>query len=91
MFVNIYSHQGWEAWNAVVTSHFFCQMKHGCTGKGKEKKTKLMLIERWIQRRVMWITDFADAMFENMSHQDRHATYDGTADIDEVLQQYLYV
>jgi hypothetical protein len=37
----------------------------------------------------MWITGLGDAQFEDMRHQDRHATHDDTADIDEVLKQYL--
>jgi hypothetical protein len=49
-----------------------------------------MPIARWIQSRIMWITGLGDAVFEDMSLQDRHAAHDDTADIDEVLQQYLY-
>jgi hypothetical protein len=49
-----------------------------------------MPIARWIQRRIMWIAVLGDAVFEDMSFQERHATHDDTPDIDEVLQQYLH-
>jgi hypothetical protein len=49
-----------------------------------------MPIARWIQRIIMWITYLGDAVFEDMSLQDRHATHHDTADTDEVLQQYMH-
>jgi hypothetical protein len=59
-----FSHQGWEHWNASVTSFFFKRTQIGGFVVDGIDKSKLWPIARWLQRRLMWITGHAATMFK---------------------------
>jgi hypothetical protein len=49
-----YSQQGWEAMNSLVKTFFFRRTNHGGGVKGGSKKSRLIPIARWLQRRLMF-------------------------------------
>lgn len=54
-----YSQQGWEAFNALLKTFFFRRTQRGGTyNKGRGKKTRLVPIGRWLQRRIIWMCAF---------------------------------
>jgi hypothetical protein len=58
-----YSQQGWEALNAQVKAYFFRRTNRGGLSRNAEKKSKLLGIGRWLQRRIMWFSGHGDALF----------------------------
>ncbi|KAI2505580.1 hypothetical protein MHU86_8822 [Fragilaria crotonensis] len=94
-----YSQQGWEALNALIKSYFFRRTNRGGLTKNMAKKTKLLGIARWLQRRMMWYSGHGDALFireetapnhqeedSDSSYQQEHATSDGENSDDDLLQ-----
>jgi hypothetical protein len=57
-----YSQQGWEALNALIKSYFFRRTNRGGLSKNSAKKSKLLGIARWLQRRMMWYSGHGDAL-----------------------------
>lgn len=60
-----FSQQGWEALNALIKSYFFRRTNRGGLSKNGTKKSKLLGIARWLQRRIMWYSGHGDALFLN--------------------------
>jgi hypothetical protein len=63
-----YSQQGWENMNSVIKSFFFKRTNHGGkAGQGDTggKKSKLLAIARWQQRRLMWLCGFGLSVDQN--------------------------
>ena len=60
-----FSQQGWEALNALIKSYFFRRTNRGGLSKNSTKKSKLLGIARWLQRRIMWYSSQGDALFLN--------------------------
>ena len=58
-----FSQQGWEALNALIKSYFFRRTNRGGLSKNGTKKSKLLPIARWLQRRIMWFSGHGDALF----------------------------
>ena len=58
-----YSQKGWEARNALVKAYFFRRTNRGRLTKNAAKKTKLLGIARWLQRRIMWYSGHGDSLF----------------------------
>jgi hypothetical protein len=66
--------------NALIKSYFFRRTNRGGLSKNGAKKSKLLGIARWLQRRIMWYSSqHGDALFliedddvgcENMSGSD---------------------
>jgi hypothetical protein len=50
-----YSQQGWEAMNSLVKTFFFRRTNHGGGVRGPSKKSRLIPIARWLQRRLMFL------------------------------------
>ena len=50
-----YSQQGWEAMNSLVKTFFFRRTNHGGGVRGYSKKSKLIPIARWLQRRLIFL------------------------------------
>jgi hypothetical protein len=51
-----YSQQGWEAMNSLVKTFFFRRTSHGGGVKGDDsKKSRLIPIARWLQRRLIFL------------------------------------
>jgi hypothetical protein len=57
-----YSQQGWEALNALVKSYFFRRTNRGGYSAIGAKKSKLLAIARWMQRRMMWYSGHGDLL-----------------------------
>jgi hypothetical protein len=53
--IYIYSQQGWEAMNSLVKSFSFWQTSHGGGVRGVSKKSRLIPIALWLQRRLMFL------------------------------------
>ncbi len=76
-----YSQQGWEALNALIKAYFFCRTNRGGLAKNIAKKTKLLGIARWLQRRMMWYNSgHGDALFileetPNYQEEDSDSSY----------------
>lgn len=58
-----FSQQGWEALNALIKSYFFRRTNRGGLSRYGTKKSKLIGIARWLQRRIMWYSGQGDALF----------------------------
>lgn len=50
-----YSQQGWEAMNSLIKTFFFRRTSHGGGVKGASKKSRLIPIARWLQRRMVFL------------------------------------
>jgi hypothetical protein len=50
-----YSQQGWEAMNSLVKTFFFRRTNHGGGVRGDSKKSRLIPIARWLQRRLVFL------------------------------------
>ena len=50
-----YSQQGREAMNALIKTFFFQQTSHGGGVRGDSQKSRLILIARWLQRRLIFL------------------------------------
>jgi hypothetical protein len=57
-----YSQQGWEALNALVKSYFSQRTNRGGFSAIGAKKSKLLAIARWMQRRMMWYSGHGDLL-----------------------------
>jgi hypothetical protein len=51
-----FSQQGWEAMNSLIKTFFFRRTNHGCGARGLSKKSRLIPIGRWLQRRLIFLT-----------------------------------
>lgn len=71
-----FSQQGWEALNALIKSYFFRRTNRGGLSKNGTKKSKLLGIARWLQRRIMWYSSHGDALFlkeDNVGWEDHNS------------------
>jgi hypothetical protein len=50
-----YSQQGWEAMNSMIKTFFFRRTNHGGGVRGNSKKSRLIPIARWLQRRLIFL------------------------------------
>ena len=50
-----FSQQGWEAMNSLTKTFFFRRTSHGGGVKGVSKKSRLIPIARWLQRRLIFL------------------------------------
>jgi hypothetical protein len=50
-----FSQQGWEAMNSLIKTFFFRRTSHGGGVKGVSKKSRLIPIARWLQRRLIFL------------------------------------
>ena len=74
-----FSQQGWEALNALIKSYFFRRTNRGGLSKNATKKSKLLGIARWLQRRIMWYSGKGDFLFEaneEVYDDDDDSSYD---------------
>jgi hypothetical protein len=55
-----FSQQGFEKFNHVFSTFYFRRTNHGGRRHRDAKKSKLMAIGRWLQRRLLWMTGEAD-------------------------------
>jgi hypothetical protein len=72
-----YSQQGWEALNALLKSYFFRRTNRGGLARNSTRKSKLLGIARWLQRRMMWYSGHGDALFKQYcDDDDNHDNHD---------------
>jgi hypothetical protein len=50
-----FSQQGWEAMNSFIKTFFFRRTSHGGGVRGVSKKSRLIPIGRWLQRRLVFL------------------------------------
>jgi hypothetical protein len=50
-----FSQQGWEAMNSLIKTFFFRRTSHGGGVRGASKKSRLIPIARWLQRRLIFL------------------------------------
>jgi hypothetical protein len=50
-----FSQQGWETMNSFIKTFFFCRTSHGGGVRGASKKSRLIPIARWLQRRLIFL------------------------------------
>jgi hypothetical protein len=50
-----FSQQGWEAMNSLIKTFFFRRTSHGGGVRGLSKKSRLIPIARWLQRRLTFL------------------------------------
>lgn len=50
-----FSQQGWEAMNSLIKTFFFRRTSHGGGVRGESKKSRLIPIARWLQRRLVFL------------------------------------
>lgn len=61
-----FQNQGWEAYNAMITSFWHHRTKRGGGGKNEVDRSKIKPIARWILRLMLWRTGAAKQFFENL-------------------------
>jgi hypothetical protein len=88
-----FSQQGWEALNALIKSYFFRRTNRGGLSKNSTKKSKLLGIARWLQRRIMWYSGIGDLLFANDSDDSSYEDCDSgednmslSSDLDEMFE-----
>jgi hypothetical protein len=60
---NIYKHsqQGWEALNSLIKTFYYRRTQRGgAANQGKGRKSKLLPIARWLQRRTIWLAGYTE-------------------------------
>jgi len=60
---NLYRHsqQGWEAFNSLLKTFFFRRTgRGGATNQGRGRKSRLLPIGRWLQRRIIWLCGYTE-------------------------------
>ena len=50
-----FSQQGWEAMNSLIKTFFFRRTSHGGVLRGASKKSRLIPIVQWLQRRLIFL------------------------------------
>jgi hypothetical protein len=55
-----FSQQGWEAMNSLIKTFFFRRTSHGGGVRGRSKKSRLIPIARWLQRRMIFLCRFSE-------------------------------
>jgi hypothetical protein len=65
---NLYRHsqQGWEAFNSLLKTFYFRRTQHGgASNAGRGRKSRLLPIGRWLQRRVVWLCGYDENYIES--------------------------
>jgi hypothetical protein len=65
---NLYRHsqQGWEAFNSLLKTFYFRRTQHGGSSNGgRGRKSRLLPIGRWLQRRVVWLCGYQEDFIES--------------------------
>jgi hypothetical protein len=85
-----YSQQGWEALNALIKSYFFRRTNRGGLSKNAAKKSKLLAIARWLQRRMMWYSAHGDVLLnddkDDSDYEDDSCDEESEDDLDHTFE-----
>jgi hypothetical protein len=81
---NLYRHsqQGWEAFNSLLKTFYFRRTGHGGgTNRGRGRRSRLLPIGRWLQRRVIWLCGFEEEFIESFVGENPGAFRSGDLDV----------
>ena len=59
-----FSQQSWEAMNSLVKTFFFRRTNHGGGVRGASKKSRLIPIARWLQRRLVFLCGVTESSIQ---------------------------
>ena len=82
---NLYRHsqQGWEAFNSLLKTFYFRRTQRGGTSNaGKGRKSRLLPIGRWLQRRVIWLCGYDGEYIESWINDNPGARRSGDIGVD---------
>ena len=65
-----FSQQGWEAMNSLIKTYFFRRTSHGGGVRGTSKKSRLVPIARWLQRRMVFLCRIEEPAIQK--HKEDH-------------------
>jgi hypothetical protein len=85
-----YSQQGWEALNALLKAYFFRRTNRGGLAKNSARKSKLLGIARWLQRRMMWYSGNGDALFKGCRDDSNEDEGDDSSHDDDSYGSHMY-
>jgi hypothetical protein len=74
-----FSQQGWEKFNHIFSTFYFRRTNHGGKRHADSIKSKLVPIAKWLQRRLLWLTNAAD----NILNHDNINEDDASSDEDD--------
>ncbi|KAJ1448770.1 hypothetical protein M885DRAFT_623131 [Pelagophyceae sp. CCMP2097] len=61
-----YQNQGWEHMNHLLKRFFFTRTQRGGRNGAGARSSRVRAVGKWMQRRLMWLCDFADAPAVNV-------------------------
>ena len=64
-----YSQQGWEAMNSLIKTFFFRRTSHGGGVRGDSKKSRLIPIARWLQRRLVFLCRITESSIRQYAEE----------------------
>ena len=82
--LHTYSQQGQESLNSLIKSFFF-RRTNKSEGKNNMKRTRLKLIMRLLQRRILWISGIANKILDKYSKDKSFNLNDLLPDINLIL------
>jgi hypothetical protein len=65
-----FSQQGWEAMNSLIKTFFFRRTSHGGGVRGNSKKSRLIPIARWLQRRLIFLCRFSEEAIRQYAEEN---------------------
>lgn len=77
---NLYRHsqQGWEAFNSLLKTFYFRRTQRGGSSNGGlGRKSRLLPIGRWLQRRVIWLCGYDGDYIDNWVKENPGARRSG--------------
>jgi len=77
--------EGWEAMNSLIKTFFFRRTSHGGGVRGNSKKSRLIPIARWVQRRLMFLCHISE---EEIRHYAKENPMPRNYRTQAVLQEY---
>jgi hypothetical protein len=77
-----HSQQGWEAFNSLLNTFYFRRTQRG-GNSGKGRKSRLLPVGRWLQRRVIWLRGCDGACIESWMANNPEAPRSGDLNVEE--------
>jgi hypothetical protein len=83
-----HSQQGWEAFNSLVKTFYFRRTQHGGrSNAGRGRKSRLLPVGRWLQRRIVWLChdgDYVEDWNDNHPEARRSGEVEGHGEEEDV-------
>ena len=83
---NLYRHsqQGWEAFNSLLKTFYFRRTQRGgVSNAGRGRKSRLLPVGRWLQRRVIWLCGYDQEFIESWIADNPGARRSGELNMGE--------